>query len=65
MHLAPSDYNGADDVHTFVKGMGEKIRDEIELRTNYTASIGIGPNKLLAKLAADKVKPNSILNFIG
>jgi len=58
VHLAPSDYNRADDVYTFVKGMGEKIRDQIESRTNCTASIGIGPNKLLAKLAADKVKPN-------
>ena len=58
LHLAPSDYIGADDVYTFVKGVGEKIRSDISSRTNCTASIGIGHNKLLAKLAADKVKPN-------
>ena len=58
VHLAPSDCNEADDVYTFVKSLGEKIRSDISSRTNCTASIGIGPNKLLAKLAADKVKPN-------
>ncbi|KAL3768046.1 hypothetical protein ACHAW5_001433 [Stephanodiscus triporus] len=47
------------DIYAFVNSVAEKIRTDIVRNTACTASIGIGPNKLLAKLAADTVKPNA------
>lgn len=41
-----------------VKEIVTNILQEIKLQTKCTASIGIGPNKLLAKLATNKVKAN-------
>jgi DNA repair protein REV1 len=38
--------------------IAEGIRQEIFSETQCTASVGVGANKLLAKLATDKVKPN-------
>jgi DNA polymerase-4 len=40
--------------------MAQEIRKEIFKRTGLTASAGIGPNKLIAKLASDVNKPNGI-----
>lgn len=40
--------------------MAQEIRKEIFKRTGLTASAGIGPNKLIAKLASDINKPNGI-----
>jgi DNA polymerase IV (DinB-like DNA polymerase) len=34
------------------------IKDEIRARERLTASVGIGPNKLIAKIASDKNKPD-------
>ena len=48
-----------DDVFAFVNSVAENIRTDIVRNTSCTASIGIGPNKFLAKLAADRVKPNA------
>ena len=42
------------------KAIGETIRKEILTKTMCTASIGIGSNKLLAKLATDYIKPNGL-----
>jgi nucleotidyltransferase/DNA polymerase involved in DNA repair len=36
----------------------QDIRREVEERTQCTASIGVARNKLLAKLATDRIKPN-------
>lgn len=41
-----------------------KIKDEIRTKTGLTCSIGIAPNKLLAKIASDMNKPNG-LTIIG
>jgi len=38
--------------------LAQKIREEIFAATKLTASAGIAPNKLLAKLACEKNKPN-------
>ena len=51
--------DAGDDVFAFVNSLAENIRTDIVRNTSCTASIGIGPNKFLAKLAADRVKPNA------
>ena len=38
----------------------EKIKKEIKEKENLTASVGIGPNKLIAKLASDSQKPDGL-----
>ncbi|KAL7553046.1 hypothetical protein ACHAWF_016292 [Thalassiosira exigua] len=58
VNIVPTDCPD-DDAHAFVKNIAEHIRADIVKKTECTASIGIGPNKLLAKLAADRVKPNA------
>jgi DNA polymerase-4 len=45
--------------HTF--GAAQRIKDEIKDRLRLNASIGIGANKLVAKVASDCAKPNGIL----
>jgi len=36
------------------------IKDEIKMKEHLTASIGIGPNKLIAKIASDRQKPDGL-----
>ncbi|MFG0293358.1 MAG: DNA polymerase IV [Phycisphaerales bacterium JB050] len=40
--------------------LAEQLRDEIESRTGLTASIGVGPNRFIAKLASDYDKPRGL-----
>jgi DNA repair protein REV1 len=54
----PNEHNSKDSVHNLAYELCEKIRSEIFAATQCTASIGVGQNKFLAKLATDKVKPN-------
>ncbi|MDP3985723.1 MAG: DNA polymerase IV, partial [bacterium] len=42
------------------KTVGEKMRAEIFDREQLTASVGVGPNKLIAKIAAGFKKPNGL-----
>lgn len=42
------------------KEVGEKIKKEIFEKEKLTCTIGIGPNKTVAKLAAEKAKPNGL-----
>lgn len=41
-----------------VEEMVSKLRQEIKEQTQCTASAGIGPNKLIARIATTKAKPN-------
>lgn len=40
--------------------LAQKIKNEIKKKENLTASIGIGPNKLIAKMASDMEKPDGL-----
>jgi DNA polymerase IV len=42
------------------ESMGREIRGRIQRRTGLTASVGIAPNKLLAKIASDLNKPDGM-----
>lgn len=54
------------DVSTRVKDyaeaevLGKKLKREIKEKENLTCSIGIGPNKLIAKIASDYNKPDGL-----
>jgi DNA polymerase-4 len=43
------------------KEMGERIRAAVRNELNIDASVGIGPNKLVAKLASTRAKPDGLL----
>jgi DNA repair protein REV1 len=58
INVCPKDHTGQP-LDDFLKSLAERIRVAIFEATDCTASIGVGCNKLLAKLAADKVKPNA------
>ena len=55
LHLVTSD---GESWSVAIKQIAEDIRGEIFACTDCTATIGIGANKLLAKLGTDRVKPN-------
>ena len=40
--------------------LAKKLKDEIFKKEKLTSSIGIGPNKTIAKLASEKAKPNGL-----
>jgi DNA polymerase IV len=41
--------------------VAEEIRDQIKQRTGLDASIGIGPNRMIAKMASDCAKPRGLM----
>jgi DNA polymerase IV (DinB-like DNA polymerase) len=43
------------------ENLAKKLKKEILEKEKLTASIGIGPNKLIAKMASEKAKPNGLL----
>jgi len=42
------------------KELAQKIKEEVKAKQKLTCSIGIGPNKLVAKIAADIQKPDGL-----
>ncbi len=42
------------------EGLARQIKQEIKDKTHLTASIGVGPNKLVAKVASDFQKPDGL-----
>ncbi len=43
------------------KKVGEKLKREIFEKEKLTSTVGIGPNKTIAKMATEKAKPNGLL----
>jgi DNA polymerase-4 len=41
--------------------VAEQVRDEVKKRTGLDASIGIGPNRMIAKMASDFAKPRGLM----
>src|SRR5215217_7702542 len=41
--------------------MAEQLRDEVKRDTGLDCSIGIGPNRMIAKLASDAAKPRGLM----
>lgn len=41
--------------------LGQQIKDEIKQKEKLTCSVGIGPNKLVAKVASDFKKPDGLM----
>ncbi|MBI2633986.1 MAG: DNA polymerase IV [Parcubacteria group bacterium] len=68
-------YLDASSLRTFerTEELAKNIKKEILAKENLTCSIGIGPNKLIAKIASDRekpdgltiVKPRGVLNFLA
>ena len=46
--------------HTEAETLAHQIKDELYEKEKLTCSIGIGPNKLVAKIASDFQKPNGL-----
>ena len=42
------------------KVLAQRMKDEVKARQKLTCSIGVGPNKLVAKIAADVQKPDGL-----
>ncbi len=46
------------------EGLGREIKASIKEKTGLTCSVGIGPNKLVAKIAANSAKPDGLTTVL-
>jgi DNA polymerase-4 len=66
-HVEPVEVVGLDEAYLELTGQPaphagmRRLRREIEAATGLTASVGIGPNKLVAKVASDAEKPGGFV----
>lgn len=56
-YLDLSDHSQAADP----EALGRRIKQSIRQRTSLTASVGLGPNKLVAKIASQQCKPDGLM----
>lgn len=55
------DFTGTERLHPVsLLTVAERIRDDVTRETGLAASLGIGPNRMVAKLASDYAKPRGI-----
>ncbi len=57
------DISGVIHLHGSARAVGEKLRDEVRKKFSLTCSVGIGPNRLLAKLGSEEGKPNGLVEM--
>ena len=50
----------ANDLYARAAEIARALKDEIKMKEKLTASVGIGPNKLIAKIASDAQKPDGL-----
>ena len=56
------DFSGTDRLHPVsLLPVAEALRDTIRQHTGLAASVGIGPNRMIAKLASDNAKPRGLM----
>ena len=56
------DFAGTERQHpTSLLPVAEQVRDMVKQRTGLDASIGIGPNRMIAKMASDYAKPRGLM----
>jgi len=54
------DITGSIHLHGSARALGEALRREIQSECGVTCSVGIAPNRLLAKLGSEEHKPNGL-----
>ena len=54
------DLTGSERLLGPAEGVGRLIREQVHAETHLTVSVGVGPNKFLAKLASDLEKPDGL-----
>jgi DNA polymerase-4 len=56
------DFGGTERLHPIsLLPVAEQLRDQVKSRTGLDCSVGIGPNRMLAKLASDCAKPRGLM----
>ncbi len=56
------DFTGTDRLHPVsLLPVGEALRDAVRQDTGLACTVGIGPNRMLAKLASDQAKPRGLM----
>jgi DNA polymerase-4 len=56
------DFSGTERLHPVsLMPVAEELRDQVKQRTGLDASVGIGPNRMVAKLASDYAKPRGLM----
>ncbi len=56
------DFGGTDQLYPVsLLPVAERIRDTVRAETGLDCSIGIGPNRMVAKLASDRAKPRGLM----
>jgi DNA polymerase-4 len=56
------DFAGTERLHPVsLLPVAEELRDQVKQRTGLDASVGIGPNRMIAKMASDYAKPRGLM----
>lgn len=56
------DFAGTERLHPVsLLPVAEELRDQVKQRTGLDASVGIGPNRMVAKMASDYAKPRGLM----